>query len=320
MGKTNTHELAFAPVGLSCFGQTKNPWKESKIPGGSSSGSAAAAATGMAYMAMGTDTGGSIRIPAALCGVVGYKPTFGLTSQYGVISHSYSLDHIGLLTRSVMDAAITMDVISGYDAKDECPDATRQPHTSFTGMLEKVEDLKHIKIGVPVNFFCNMIHPEVERLYLESLKALGELGAELVYIEIPFADNIPAISSVIMYVEAAHYHRELMETNMSGFGKPEQESLTFGASKSGMDYVEAIRKREQHRKEWETVLQNLDAAAVPTVQIPAPEIGEDRKIINEKEMDTNDILVHNTRLGSYLGIPALSIGWAYEKYNPFLFL
>ena len=122
MGKTNLHEWAFGPTNeVSYYGPSYNPWDTSRITGGSSGGSAVAVASGMAYMAMGTDTGGSIRIPAALCGVVGFKPTFGLASLYGIVPLSFNLDHPGPLTRSVIDAAITMDIITGYDLKDPCP-------------------------------------------------------------------------------------------------------------------------------------------------------------------------------------------------------
>ena len=115
MGKTNTHEWAFGATSYSWFGQSRNPWNPQKTPGGSSGGSAIAVATGMAYVGMGSDTGGSIRIPSSLCGVVGYKPTYGLTSQHGVVSLSYTLDHIGPLCRSVKDCAIVTDYITGYD-------------------------------------------------------------------------------------------------------------------------------------------------------------------------------------------------------------
>ena len=345
MGKTNTHELAFAPIGLSCFGQSKNPYDTSRIPGGSSSGSAIAVATGMAYMAMGTDTGGSIRIPAALCGVVGYKPTYGLTSQYGVIPLSYTLDHIGPLTRSVMDAAITIDVISGTDPMDPCQEAIKRPPTQFAGELQKTDGLKGRKIGVPLNFFRDKIDAEVERLYLEALEALKELGAELVHIEIPFIEEIPPLSSLILFSEAAHYHRKRMEEQLDGFGKMQQDRLKNGASWSAVDYIDTMRKREKIRKEWEEIMKDLDVVAVPTVPVQPPLIGSDTTPCKHGDEPTADILVRHTRLGTFAGIPALTIpsgltkegfpaaimfyggknrdldvlgvGWAYEKHYGF---
>lgn len=345
IGKTNTHELAFAPIGLSCFGQSKNAWDKTRLPGGSSSGSAIAVATGMAYMAMGTDTGGSIRIPAALNGVVGYKPTYGLTSQYGVIPLSYTLDHIGPLTRSVMDAAITVDTISGTDPLDPCAAAIKGEPTQFAAALEQVDDLRGKKIGVPTNFFCDKIDAEVEALYLEALKALEALGAELVYIEVPFVEEIPPISSVILFAEAAHYHRDRMRDHLDQFGKTQQERLLNGASWSGVDYVDAMQKRETIRRKWEAVMADLTAIAVPTVPVRAPKIGSETAPCKDCEMPTADIFVRNTRLGTFVGVPALSVpigltsdqlpagmmlyggqkrdldvltvGWAYEKHNPF---
>ena len=132
LGKTNTHEFAFGPTTEeSCFGPTRNPWDPRRISGGSSGGSAAAAAAGMAYLAMGTDTGGSVRIPAAMCGVVGFKPSIGLASLHGIVPLSFSLDHPGPLCRSVADAAITMDAITGADANDPCPYAAQSGATRF---------------------------------------------------------------------------------------------------------------------------------------------------------------------------------------------
>lgn len=348
MGKTNTHELAFAPLGLSYFGQSKNPRDTTRIPGGSSSGSGIAAATGMAYIAMGTDTGGSIRIPAALNGVVGYKPTYGLTSQYGVIPLSYTLDHIGPLTRSVMDTAITMDIISGYDEHDECTEATKLPHTEFARELRKVDGLKGKKIGVPTSFFCDKIDAEVEKLYEEALGALKDLGAELVEIEVKFVEEIPPLSSLILFSEAAHFHRQRMTDNLEGFGTLEQGRLKNGASWSAVDYIETMRKRDRIRKQWQEVTANVDAIAVPTVPVPAPKIGAETTPCKNEDVSTTDILVRNTRLGPFTGCPALSvpigltsdgqpagmmlysglnrdldvlsIGWAYEKSNPFPFL
>lgn len=345
MGKTNTHELAFAPIGLSCFGQSKNPRDVSRIPGGSSSGSAIAAATGMAYMAMGTDTGGSIRIPAALCGVVGYKPTYGLTSQYGVIPLSYTLDHIGPLTRSVMDAAITMDIISGTDPNDPCQEAVKRPHTQFAKALEQVDSLKGKKIGVPTNFFHDKIDAEVEQLYLKALESLKELGAELVYMEIPFIEEIPPLSSIILFSEAAHYHRQRMEEQLDGFGEMQQERLMNGASRSAVEYIDTMQKREKIRREWEEIAKQVDAVAVATVPVKPPLVGAETTPCKHGDEVTTDILVRNTRLGTFAGIPALtipsgltsdgfpagimfyggrdrdldvlSIGWAYEKQYGF---
>lgn len=153
MGKTNTHEWAFACNTRSFFGESRNPYAPEHTPGGSSGGSAIAVATGMSYMALGTDTGGSIRTPASFCGVVGFKPTYGLTSQYGVIPLSYSLDHIGCITRSVMDAALVMDHITGYDANDPCPARIEDEPTQFAAALKNVHDLKGKIVGVPENFF-----------------------------------------------------------------------------------------------------------------------------------------------------------------------
>lgn len=347
MGKTNTHEWAFACNTRSFFGESKNPYDVRRTPGGSSGGSAISVSTGMSFMGLGTDTGGSSRTPAAMCGVVGFKPTYGLTSQYGVIPLSYSLDHIGCLTRSVMDAALTMDIITGFDSNDPCPARFTGPASQFSEQLRHVHDLRGKVFGVPINFFQDKLDYEVERLYNESLRKLQDLGAELRYIEIPYVEEFPPMAARIMFADAAHYHRERMAENIEGFGPIEQARFRQGAALSAVDLIDAMQVRERVKRAFAESVKDIDFVVVATNPVTAPFIGATTTPCQDKMEPTGEIVVRHTRLGTFAGIPALSIpmgitkagmpsglmimsgvgrdievltaGWALEQNYPFLF-
>lgn len=345
MGKTNTHEWAFACNTRSFFGESKNPHDTRRTPGGSSGGSAIAVATGMAYTALGTDTGGSSRTPASMCGVVGFKPTYGLTSQYGVIPLSYSLDHIGCMTRSVMDAALTMDLITGFDPNDPCPARAVGGPTAFAQKLRQIRDLRGKTVGVPSNFFQEKLDYEVERLYRESLTRLADMGAELREIKIPYVESFPPMAARIMFADAAHYHRQRMAENIDGFGPIEQERFRQGASWTAVELIDAMQIRERVKRAYEEAVGDVDVIAIATNPVTAPLIGAATTPCRGVEEPTGDIVVRHTRLGTFAGVPALSIpmgltrdnlpaglmlmsgagrdlavleaGWAYEQNYPF---
>lgn len=353
MGKTNTHSWAFASHSNSQYGQSRNPWDSSRIPGGSSGGSGIAAATGMAYVATGTDTGGSVNIPASLCGCVGYKPTYGLASQEGIIPLSYSLDHPGVLSRSVMDCAIWADLVTGYDPKDPCPSRYKGGPTEFSKELESFDSMKGIRVGVPVNFFLDKCSEEVETLYRQALAKMKEQGAVLVELEIPMVERVPEVSTVVMYSEAAHYHKERIETNMDGFSPMDQRRLRQGMENSVYDYIEGLLLREKIRCAWEEATKDVDVVAIPTTSITAFKIGTPAEMvtmtvnIKGQEENVNEMIVRSTRLGNTAGIPSVTVpmgftpeklpcglmfygrqytdanvlktAWAYEQHNPFTF-
>ncbi len=192
IGKTNTTEFAFGPTNEeSYFGPARNPWNTKKISGGSSGGSAIAVTSGMAYASMGSDSGGSIRIPAAMCGAVGFKPSIGLVSSYGIIPMSFTMDHPGPLCRSVADVAIVMDAITGTDEKDTCPFAIKGQRTNFYDAIANVTDLKGKVFGIPSNFFFDKTDYEVERVFYEAVERLKSLGAEVREVVIDGLDLIP---------------------------------------------------------------------------------------------------------------------------------
>lgn len=348
IGKTNMHELAIGATNEdSFFGPTRNPWDPSKITGGSSGGSAATVATGMSYMSVGSDTGGSSRIPAALCGVFGFKPSFGLVSRYGMLLLSFTLDHVGLFTRSIMDIALTLDVIAGYDNKDTSTSGYEGKSLCFTDSIKETVNLSGIKIGLPKNYFFDKTDYEVERLVREAVKDLQNLGAEIVEIQTPNLGMFSEISATIMFTEAAHIHKELFLKASNEFRPNVRERLKKGISTSAMDYLDALKEKDRIKVEWENALKNLDVIAMPTVPIVAYPIGTSKVVTRAKEEVVTEMYPRHTRLANMTQGPALSlpcgftteglpaglmlmgskfddstvlkVGYAYEKKNPLRF-
>ncbi len=345
LGKTNTSEWALTIHSRSYFGQSRNPWNPERAPGGSSGGSAIAVAAGMAYMAMGSDTGCSIRLPAAFCGVAGFKPSYGLVSLYGIVPLSYSMDHAGPIGRSVMDLALTMDLISGFDPLDLCSDRGAHRPAQFAAELLKTKDLKGRVIGVPGNFFFDRADSEVEELVLKAIDKLKDLGAKVEYLEIPHMDWIPEVSSKILFAEAAHFHKERLASRPELFGEVERQRLERGRAATAVELVDALRKREIIRRAWEEAAAKVDAVAVPTTPIAAFKLGCDTVTVKGIEEPCADMAVRHCRMGTTLGVPGLTVpvginsegmpvgmmlmsnryrdlevlkvGWAYEQANPF---
>jgi len=348
MGKTNLHEWAHGPTNEdSYYGPSRNPWDTSRITGGSSGGSAVAVATGMAYMAMGTDTGGSIRIPSALCGTVGFKPTFGLASLYGIIPLSLTLDHPGPLTRSVIDAAITMDMITGYDAKDPCRTKYKGKNTNFAKALKGVDKLDGMTIGIPSNFYFDKVDYEVENLVKNAISALEQLGATVKYIKIPYLDIVPSISTIIMCAESAFIHKDRLIAHPDGYKPDVKARLEQGKNYFAIDYISALQDRERVINAWNEALSQVDAVVTPTLPITAFKIGSISVSTRGKEEPAREMCIRHTRFANTTGCPALTvpcgltpeglpagimimghthddltvlkIGYAYEKKNPYIF-
>jgi len=308
MGKTNMHEFAFGPTNEdSYYGPTKNPWDISRITGGSSGGSAIAVATGMVYMGMGTDTGGSVRIPAAFCGVVGFKPTFGMGSLYGIIPLSFTLDHPGPLVRSVYDAAITMDIITGYDPKDPCIGRHKGENTNLTEGLRDLDNVKGMKIGVPSNFYFDKVDYEVEKLVKNAISNLTQLGAEIKIIEIPYLDIVPNISTIIMFSEAAYNHKDRLAAHSDEYKSDVKARLDQGMNYSAIEYISALQQREKILNAWNKVISEVDVVVTPTLPIPAFVIGSKTVFSRGKEEPAREMCVRHTRFANITGCPALSV-------------
>jgi aspartyl-tRNA(Asn)/glutamyl-tRNA(Gln) amidotransferase subunit A len=266
LGKLITHEFAF---GIQFpghrFPAARNPWNLDHIPGGSSSGSGAALAAGLTVGALGTDTGGSIRGPAAFCGVAGLKPTYGRVSRAGVITLSWTLDHTGPMARTVEDCAHLLQALAGYDAAD--PASSRAPVGDYLAGIGA--GVRGLRIGVPRAYFHDGLHPEVAAAFEAALGTLRGLGAEVREVEIPSIHDAPAFM-VIMLSEAFAYHERDLRRRPELYGEVLREKLMIGALFTGPEYVQAQRLRARLQAETAEVLREVDLLASPTAVVPAP--------------------------------------------------
>jgi aspartyl-tRNA(Asn)/glutamyl-tRNA(Gln) amidotransferase subunit A len=265
LGKLITHEFA---MGLQFpghrFEPARNPWNPAHIPGGSSSGSGAALAAGLVYGATGSDTGGSIRGPAAFCGIVGLKPTYGRSSRAGVLTLSWTLDHTGPMARTVEDCALLLQPLAGHDALD--PASSRAPVDDYAASLGR--DVRGVRIGVVRNYFFEGVDPEIERAFEESMATLRRLGAEVRDVTIP---SLAATHSflLILLAEAYAYHERDLRAHPELYGDVLRERLLAGGLVGAAEYVQAQRIRAQICAETAEVLRGVDVLATPTTPKPA---------------------------------------------------
>jgi aspartyl-tRNA(Asn)/glutamyl-tRNA(Gln) amidotransferase subunit A len=265
LGKLITHEFAF---GLQLPGHrflpARNPWNTAHIPGGSSSGSGAALAAGLVVGATGSDTGGSIRGPAAFCGIVGLKPTYGRVSRAGVLSLSWTLDHTGPMARTVEDCAYLLQAMAGHDAAD--PASSRVPIDDYLAPLG--QDIRGMKIGVPRAYFFDGIDAEVAQAFEGALTTLRELGAEVRDVTIPSLHTTPAFLLILM-AEAFAYHERDIREHPELYGDVLRERILTGALVTAAEYTQAQRLRAQLCREMAEVLRDVDVLATPTAPAPA---------------------------------------------------
>jgi aspartyl-tRNA(Asn)/glutamyl-tRNA(Gln) amidotransferase subunit A len=268
--KTNTHEFAYGTI----TPPTRNPWNTAHVPGGSSGGSAAAVATGECLGALGTDTGGSIRIPAAACGVTGLKPTFGLVSRAGIIPLSWSLDHAGPIGRSVEDCAVLLDALAGFDPLD--PDSVDVPLLAFAASLnnhlEPDQAVAGTRIGVPNRFFFRSLDPEVEQAVRSAIELYASLGAIITEVEIPDSiEEMFAVYRAIQRPEAYTYHYEQgwLESGADLYRPAIREVILAGSTYSAMDYIRAQRARREFTTAMQSIFTRVDALVTPTLPEPA---------------------------------------------------
>ena len=305
IGKQNTHQFAYGPTGdRSYYGAVKNPYDLTKMSGGSSSGSAAAVAACLCYGALGTDTGGSIRIPASFCGVVGMKPTYGTVSRRGVYPLSSTLDHVGPITRSIKDNSIIMNVIQGYDDKDQ--GAIYRKPEDFTRFIGK--SLNRLTIGVPDQFYFDNLDEQVNTVIDQTIRLLETLGATIVRVDLRNMERISEAQKVILRSEAYAIHENNLKDHPDDWDDEVKERLNTAFKDKGFDYVKAMRVRQWSRKEFNELLANIDALLTPTMAILPPKINE-RHIGFEKN-DENHIRWTITKLTAptnFIGLPSLSL-------------
>ena len=303
VGKTGMHELAYGVTSNNPhFGAVRNPWDTDRIPGGSSGGSGAAVSADMVFMAMGTDTGGSIRIPAAFCGTVGLKPTTGRVSRYGVLPLDFSLDHMGPLTRSVRDAAVTLSAIAGFDPRDET--SSEQPVGSYLPAPDC--SIRNVRIGLPQNFYLERLDPDVDMAVRRMAATAESLGARVIPVRVPDIEALNTVGRVILLAEASAVMEKYIG-NRDQFGADVLSLLDQGRLLPATDYVNAQRLRRVMQREYAQLWSKVDCLFTPTTPMAAPRIGE--KTVSLGEF-TDDVRLATTRFVrgiNVLGLPAISM-------------
>ncbi|MFF0518396.1 amidase [Actinomadura nitritigenes] len=300
VGKTHTHEFAY---GLTTP-QTSNAWDRDRVAGGSSGGSAVAVAAGAATFALGTDTGGSIRVPAALNGVVGLKPTYGLVPRHGVTSLSWSLDHVGPITRTVEDAALVLDALAAHDPRDPAslatPSADHRPGADT--------DLTGLRVGVPGNYYFDHVAPEVETAVRRAIDHVESLGARLVEVEIPMTRYVQATQWGLMVPEATAYHERTLRAVPELYQADVRILLEAGELMPAGDYLRAQRARTLMRRAWADLLADVDVIAAPTVPATAAKADQPALTWPDGTVESvSDAYVRLSAPANITGVPSLSV-------------
>jgi len=308
VGKTNLHEFAYGVTTENPhFGCARNPWNPERITGGSSGGSAGAVATGMCFASVGTDTGGSIRIPSALCGVVGLKPTFGLVSVEGIVPLALSLDHAGPIARSVEDACIVLEAIAGGYPKG----AARPDYRKLKSNLRK-----RFRIGRPADYFFDRVDAEVRELLEAAARVFQTFGGQIHEVAMPrLADALLPATNDIALAEATHYHESqgYFPSRAADYGEDVRRRLEQGQKILAVDYLRACACKPAAEKEFEDAFERVDVIVAPAAPVPAPPIGRlDVEIDGEKET-VRSALVRLNRPTNFTGHPAISIPCGFTR-------
>ncbi len=303
VGKLNMHEFADGPTNDNPhFGRTLNPWDPRRTPGGSSGGSAVALAANMCLGATGTDTGGSIRTPAAFCGVVGLKPTYGLVSRAGVFPFSWSLDHAGTMARTTRDVASLLHAITGYDAED--PGSVSGPP------VEPPPDDVNIAgtvIGIETSYLTALMEDDVRHNFDRAADLLSQLGASIEEIRLPRLEVSLPTEAAILFPEAASVHRRFLDERPMDYGEDVRQSLLSGRLYRAVDYVEAQRVRSVVRRDLTAAFEKVDVLAMPTVVIEPPEWGRETFVVEGRRLDLLNAFIRCTAPFNLTGHPALSV-------------
>jgi aspartyl-tRNA(Asn)/glutamyl-tRNA(Gln) amidotransferase subunit A len=303
LGKTNLHEFAYGvTTNNPHYGPTRNPWDLARIPGGSSGGSAAALAAGLCYGSIGTDTGGSIRIPASLCGVVGVKPGVGRVSVEGVVPLSPRLDFVGPLGRTVADAAFLLDPIFLRSKKEP---GFSLPQKSSTRPLRK------LRFGLPKDFFFDVISEDVYMAFQEAVRGLQKLGAMVKDVTISLLSETEEAGNHIAWAEATHYHQQAgwFPAHAADYGEDVRARLEKGTGISATAYLKALEAREKFIQQFHLAITDadVDALVVPATPIAAPLIGEESTVVGKENHSTRALLLRLNRPANLGGLPAISV-------------
>jgi aspartyl-tRNA(Asn)/glutamyl-tRNA(Gln) amidotransferase subunit A len=303
LGKLNMHEFAYGPEGLNAhYGDARNPWSADahRITGGSSSGSGAAVAAGLAPGSLGSDTGGSIRIPASLCGITGLKPTYGRVSRAGVLPLAWSMDHVGPMTRSARDCALMLSVIAGYDPAD--PTTSVLPVPDYGAAL--TGDVKGLRVGLLRAHFTDPAAPDVRAAVEATAKQLEQAGAVVDEVNLTQMTHVATGSAAIVASEALAYHAPWMRSRPQDYQPDVRERLRLGAFVNGAHYVRAQQIRALVTREVDEALARRDVLLAPATPLVAPVLGEREAALGDGPSDVRAALLRCTRPFNFSGHPA----------------
>lgn len=302
-GKLNMHEYALSITNNNpYYGPVRNPWDQTKISGGSSGGSGASVAVGSSVASIGTDTAGSIRIPASACGIVGLKPTRGLVPSEGVYPLSWTQDHVGPMTKTVKDAAGLMDIIANANEKNYVD--------RITG------DVKDLVIGVDEDYFFNQIDAPIEKSVREAIQGLVDQGAKVKEVKIPSIQKVEWAGFTFSVSEASAIHMNSILNNPEDFGEDIRSFLVSGAFPSSNEYENALKAREQLIHDFKAVFKEVDILISPTLPVMPNNIGEDLADLNGEQVDLLPNFIRLTGPANMSGIPALSVPCGFNDHLP----
>jgi aspartyl-tRNA(Asn)/glutamyl-tRNA(Gln) amidotransferase subunit A len=307
LGKENLEEFAAGMTSNNMhYGAVHNPWNLDHVPGGSSGGGGANVASGVTFASLGTDFGGSVRLPGTFCGVVGFKQTFGRVSQRGLMVTSYNGDHIGPMTRTVRDAALVLQVIAGYDPLD--PSTVPVPVPDYTERLGK--EVRGLRIGVPTNHYFEMLDPEVDAAVRQAISALEALGMTSRAVSLPMMKYAGAMRLATM-ADTVVTHEPLIEKGRADYGPHVLYRTLAGQFVLGRDYAKGMKVQRLIKEEHARVLQEVDVLVTPTAPIAAPRIADANVVVGGKTYPVrgpgSGIVSRNTSPSNGTGLPAISV-------------
>jgi aspartyl-tRNA(Asn)/glutamyl-tRNA(Gln) amidotransferase subunit A len=306
IGKLNMVEFAYGPEGYNPhYGHARNPWDRDaeRAAGGSSSGSGVAVAAGLSPFSLGSDTGGSIRIPASLCGITGLKPTYGRVSRAGVLPLAWSMDHVGPMTRSVADAALILRVIAGYDPAD--PSTSVLPVPDYLAALSG--DVRGLRVGLLRSFFLEAATPEVRAAVEAAAAALTKAGAVVDEVALPTVAHVAAGALAVVGSEALAYHAPWLRTRAGEYDPEVRRRLQLGAFITGAQYVRGQQVRALVRDDVDAALAKRDVLLAPATPIPAPRVDERQTTLGDGPSDVRSALIRLTRPFNFSGHPACAV-------------
>ena len=300
LGKLNLDEMAFEGTGTtSCFGPVHNPWNTERITGGSSAGSAAAVSTGMCFGSVGSDDGGSVRIPGAFCGVVGFKTSYGRVSTRGVVPSAYSMDTIGPIARSVEDAAALLQVLAGYDPRDAI--TLTQPVPDYLQALHA--PISHLRVGVPRDYFFDDLHPDVSAAVEEAIRHLKGRVQEVRDVTLP---RLHVAKNGTYDVELYHYQKPFFDKTPELYHPWSQRQMNELKKVETVPYVETLKRVRECRRDIRHTFQQVDVLLLPTMREPAP-------LISETVNETHHRPHSNTSAFNHFGTPAMTVPCGFSK-------